>query len=104
MLDVPRADALAAPQMTTGNAIINTIGALTATYKGTIVVHNEAHNQSATVQFKAGGGVKKSLGMKKSVKNGVGHLHLCPCTGSVLYRLDKSDVVTVIGRVQYFSV
>ena len=61
-----------ASQMTTGSAMISTVGSLTTTYKGTIVVHNEACNQSATVQFKDGGGWK-GLGSKKGVKNGVSY-------------------------------
>lgn len=55
--------------------MISTIGALTTTYKGTIVVHNPACNQSATIQFKDSGGWK-SLGSKKGVKNGVSHTHI----------------------------
>lgn len=70
--DLLRADVLCAVQMTTGSALISTVGSLTTTYRGTIVVHNEACKQSATVQFKDSSSWK-SLGSKKGVKNGVSH-------------------------------
>ncbi|CAL5227335.1 g10278 [Coccomyxa viridis] len=57
-------------KMTTGSALISTVGSLTTTYRGTIVVHNEACKQSATVQFKDSSSWK-SLGSKKGVKNGI---------------------------------
>ena len=60
-------------QLTTGSTVISTVGALTATYKGTIVVHNEAYGQSATVAFKEGGR------FRKGAKNGVRFLHGCLC-------------------------
>ena len=69
---------LFALQMTTGNAVISTIGSLTTTYKGTIVVQNEGCNQSATVEFKDGSSWK-SLGSKKGIKNGVSYLCNCLC-------------------------
>ena len=62
--------------MTTGNAVISTIGSLTTTYKGTIVVHNEGCNQSATVEFMDGSSWK-SLGSKKGIKNGVSYFASC---------------------------
>lgn len=53
---------------------MSVIGSLTTTYKGTIVVRNDAFTQSATVEFKDSS-AWKSMTSRKGVKNGVSY----PC-------------------------
>ena len=63
--------ACAAAQMTTGAPCISIIGGLTPIFRGTIVVHNKAFQQSVTLEFRRDS-AWKSLAFKEVVKDGVG--------------------------------
>lgn len=57
--------------MTTGAPCISIIGGLTPIFRGTIVVHNKAFQQSVTLEFRRDS-AWKSLAFKEVVKDGVG--------------------------------
>ena len=57
-------------QMTTGSTVIHPMVSIVPAYKGTITVHNEAFNQSATLQFKDSSTWKSMTG-RRGDKDGV---------------------------------
>lgn len=57
-------------QMTTGSTVIHPMVSIVPAYKGTITVHNEAFDQSATLQFKDSSTWKSMTG-RRGHKNGV---------------------------------